>query len=399
MGKPDNYRHFDHAMLFAMIDDHLVKNNRKEAARIDGFLMREMADIFALHESLISLRLNRPQNTSRVVKDVYRTEKRGIRRYGQNNPKNHSEQQFKNMGKALVDGFYKGKAPSSEKNQAWLQQSQTLLGFVEGFFKELGNLVRKDLEGTSLEAETIEETLSVVLVQNRTEYLEAIAREEEEIMANIADAEKPAPDIFRDRSTATEGSIRADLVQTSHLAKVKTRPDNSSSSVQPVDDLESLDIATLSIKPVTRLRVSPRTLDVVYLMYPDAQTKSRNITWDDFVRALCDAGFVASNNGGLAVRFELGSEGSPARKGPSSFTSRTRCSRSTPSCSMAWEDGLRSGLAGLVTHSPLKLHGRIRKEDSEMSSGPGHIGEIQVWLFRAHVRIIPDMGFVQVRLR
>ncbi|KAJ0305147.1 hypothetical protein COL516b_005377 [Colletotrichum fioriniae] len=299
MGKPDNYRHFDHAMLFAMIDDHLVKNNRKEAARIDGFLMREMADIFALHESLISLRLNRPQNTSRVVKDVYRTEKRGIRRYGQNNPKNHSEQQFKNMGKALVDGFYKGKAPSSEKNQAWLQQSQTLLGFVEGFFKELGNLVRKDLEGTSLEAETIEETLSVVLVQNRTEYLEAIAREEEEIMANIADAEKPAPDIFRDRSTATEGSIRADLVQTSHLAKVKTRPDNSSSSVQPVDDLESLDIATLSIKPVTRLRVSPRTLDVVYLMYPDAQTKSRNITWDDFVRALCDAGFVASNNGGF----------------------------------------------------------------------------------------------------
>ncbi|EXF81086.1 hypothetical protein CFIO01_12026 [Colletotrichum fioriniae PJ7] len=243
----------------------LVQNNRKEAARIDEFLMREMADISALHETLISLRLNRPQNTSKVVKD------------------------FKKMGKALVDGFYKGKAPSSEKNKAWLQQSQTLRGFVEGFFKELGNLVRKDLAGFGLEVETIEETLSV--------------------------AEKPAPGTFRDRSTETEGSIRADLVQTSHREKVKTRPDNSSSSAQPVDDLESLDIATLSIEPVTRLRVSLRTLDVVYLMYPDAQTKSRNITWDDFVHALCDAGFVASNNGGLAVRFELGSGGFSGEKG------------------------------------------------------------------------------------
>ncbi|KAL0769322.1 hypothetical protein CaCOL14_008630 [Colletotrichum acutatum] len=138
-GKPDNQTHIDHAILFAMIDDHLAKNNRKEAARIDEFLLREMADISALHESLISLRLNRPRNTSREFEDVCRTEKRGMWRYVKNEPKEHSWQDFKKMGKPLVDGFYKGKAPSGAKNKARLQQSQTMRGFVEGFFKELGN--------------------------------------------------------------------------------------------------------------------------------------------------------------------------------------------------------------------------------------------------------------------
>ncbi|KAL4405852.1 hypothetical protein CABS03_12253 [Colletotrichum abscissum] len=243
----------------------LAKNDRKEAARLNEFLLREMADISALHESLTSLRLNRPRNTSREFEEL------------------------KKLGKPLVDGFYKGKAPSGVKNKAWLQQSQTMRGFVEGFFKEVENVIRKDLERIGLEAETIEETLSV--------------------------AEKPAPDTFLDRSTATEGIIRADLVQTTQREKVKTRPDNSSSSSQSVDDPESPDIATLSIEPVTRLRVSPRTVGVVHLMYPDAQTKPRNITWDDFVYALCDAGFVASNNGGSAVRFERGSRGGSGDKG------------------------------------------------------------------------------------
>ncbi|KAF4778317.1 hypothetical protein HER10_EVM0003036 [Colletotrichum scovillei] len=317
--KPDNQTQIDHAMLFAMIDDHLAKNNRKETARIDESLLREMADISALHESLISLRLNRPLNTYRELKDVRRTEKRGLWKYLKNKPKEkpkeHSWQELKKLGKPLVDGFYKGKAPSGVKNKAWLQQSQTLRGFVEGFFKELENLFRKELEGNDLEAETIEEFLGEVLVQNKPEYLEAIAREEEEIMAKITKAEKPAPDTFLDRSRATEGFIRADLVETSHREKVKTRPDNSSSSSQSVDDPESPDIATLSIEPVTRLRVSPRTLGVVHLMYPDAQTKPRNITWDDFVYTLCDAGFVASNNGGSAVRFERGSGGDGGGKG------------------------------------------------------------------------------------
>ncbi|KAK1635196.1 hypothetical protein BDP81DRAFT_482246 [Colletotrichum phormii] len=305
MGKPDNQRHFDHAMLFAMIDDHLDQNNRKEAARIDEFLMRELADISALHESLISLRLNRPQNTFRVIDDVY----------AKNKPKDHSKQEFKEMGKPLVDGFCKGKAPNGPKNKAWLRQSQTLRSFVEGFFEDLGNLVREDLHGTGLEAETIEETLGAVLVQNKPNYLGAIAREEAEIMTKITEVEKSAPGTFRDTSTASQSSIRADLAQKSQREKVKTRPDNPSASIQPVENPEAPDIAALSIEPVTKIRVSQRTLDVVHLMYPESQTKPRNITWDDFVHALCDAGFVASNNGGSAVRFELGSRGEFGDKG------------------------------------------------------------------------------------
>ncbi|KXH60460.1 hypothetical protein CSAL01_09938 [Colletotrichum salicis] len=224
--------HFDQAMLFAMIADHLAQNNRKEAARIDEFLMRELADISALHESLISLRLNRPRNTFRIIDDVYRTEKRGIWRYAKDKPKDHSKQEFKEIGKPLVDGFYKGKAPSGPKNKGWLRQSQTPARLFGRVLQGLGEL----------------ETLGAVLVQNKPEYLEAIAREEEEIMTKIT--------------------------ETSQREKVKTRPDSPPESVQPADTPESIDIATLSIKPAKRIQVSPRTLDVVHLMYPDAPNQA-----------------------------------------------------------------------------------------------------------------------------
>ncbi|KAL2876384.1 hypothetical protein SGCOL_008384 [Colletotrichum sp. CLE4] len=294
MRKPDNQRHFGHAMLFAMIDDHLAQNNRKEAARIDEFLMRELADISALHESLISLRLNQPRNTFRFIYDVYRTKKRGVWRYAKDKPKDHSKQEFKETGKPLWTASTKEKLPA------------ILRGFLEGYFKDLGNLVWKDLQGTGLEVETIEDTLGAVLVQNKPEYLEAIAREEEEIITKIIEVKKSAPDT---------SETQAQRHRTSQREKVKTRPDSLPESVQLADTPESIDTARLSIKPAKRIQVAPRTLDVVHLMYPDAQSKPRNITWDDFVHALCDAGFVASNNGGSAVRFELGSGGEFGEKG------------------------------------------------------------------------------------
>ncbi|KAK1674804.1 hypothetical protein BDP55DRAFT_716232 [Colletotrichum godetiae] len=294
MRKPDNQRQFDHAMLFAMIDDHLAQNNRKEAARIDEFLMRELADISALHESLISLRLNRPRNTFRVIYDVFRTKKREVWRYAKDKPKDHSKQEFKETGKPLWTASTKEKLPA------------ILRGFLEGYFKDLGNLVWKDLQGTGLEVETIEETLGAVLVQNKPEYLEAIAREEEEIITKIIEVEKSTPDT---------SETQAQRHRTSQREKVKTRPDSLPESVQLADTPESIDTARLSIKPAKRIQVAPRTLDVVHLMYPDAQSKPRNITWDDFVHALCDAGFVASNNGGSAVRFEVGSGGDFGEKG------------------------------------------------------------------------------------
>ncbi|OHE95725.1 hypothetical protein CORC01_09009 [Colletotrichum orchidophilum] len=176
-------------------------------------------------------------------------------------------------------------------------------------------MVRENLAENDFEGEEIEGLMGVLEAHLKPEYLKAAVREAEEIMAKMTEDEEPARDTFRDISTAAQGSLRSGLFQTNQREKAKTRPGNPLATVPAVEDPGSLDIVTFSIEPMVRIRVSQRTLDVVHLIYPESQTRPRNITWDDFVHALCDAGFVASNNGGSAVRFELGSGSDRGDKG------------------------------------------------------------------------------------
>jgi hypothetical protein len=80
-GAPDEPRRFDHAMLFAFLDEHLSKSSQAERARLDEMLCNKLSDYAANHEMLVTVRLHRPQSASRDIEEVLKSENRKAWRY------------------------------------------------------------------------------------------------------------------------------------------------------------------------------------------------------------------------------------------------------------------------------------------------------------------------------
>ena len=63
---------FDHAMIFASFDRHLLKGSQKERARIDEPLYQKLSDLAALHEMLRYVRYHKPRCSTRSLDDIQR---------------------------------------------------------------------------------------------------------------------------------------------------------------------------------------------------------------------------------------------------------------------------------------------------------------------------------------
>ncbi|KAK5110324.1 hypothetical protein LTR85_001277 [Meristemomyces frigidus] len=61
-GKPDDPAGFDHAHLFASLEDHLAKSSRAENARLDQIIVDQLSGLAANHQLLLAVRLHRPLN-------------------------------------------------------------------------------------------------------------------------------------------------------------------------------------------------------------------------------------------------------------------------------------------------------------------------------------------------
>lgn len=59
--EPDKQTNYDHAILFAFLENHLANSNPKEKARVDEVLYQRLSGLAACHEMLVSVRLHRPQ--------------------------------------------------------------------------------------------------------------------------------------------------------------------------------------------------------------------------------------------------------------------------------------------------------------------------------------------------
>jgi hypothetical protein len=73
--KPDDQWTFDHAMLFAMLQDHLF-GNPSERKRLDEITYQTLSDPSTCHEMPTAVRFHRPQNAARTVDEVKATEDR-----------------------------------------------------------------------------------------------------------------------------------------------------------------------------------------------------------------------------------------------------------------------------------------------------------------------------------
>ena len=313
---PDAQTHFDHAMLFAFLEDHLSKSPRKKTARLDELFLRKLSDIAACHETLVAVRLHRPQNTSRTAEEVWQSEDRAVWKVSRDKTDTLTQEELQKVltiiGSGLVQDFSKVKVLSGARNMAWLEQRRALQTVVEKFWQTVRDIVELSFKDSGLHQEEISDLLEVISATSTVEHLSAVAREEEEIKKKVQNDQLPLSGGFKDLVVSGTESGSGWTLPTPR-EKVKTRPTGTNvlEETPPEPKVPCEDPAPLKLIYVTK-----RALTVINLMFPYSQEEAgRSVTWDEFVHAMSDAGFTATNNGGSVVRFEgsaTGKEGGGA---------------------------------------------------------------------------------------
>jgi hypothetical protein len=304
LGRPDEQTHFDHDMLFAFLQNHLSTASSKEKARLDEVIYQKLSDISTCHEMLVSVRLHRPQNRARVLEEAIESENReGWKRLRSESP-SLSTEALQNVGSALVEDFYREKAPSGPRNIAWLRRSQVIRAALEKFWASIREIIRLGFDGSAFSPQEIDTLLEITSANWSPRYLDAVRSEEEMVLANTESTDKPPPTQFLHEA---ESGRKSKLAVASPQPKTKTRAEKPPNEVhthaeRPDPDPESHE-AMGAIILVTR-----RAFDIFALMFPCKQEASRSVDWDSFVHAMTDVGFTARNNGGSAVLFERNSQ-------------------------------------------------------------------------------------------
>ncbi|KAF9881571.1 hypothetical protein CkaCkLH20_00717 [Colletotrichum karsti] len=210
-------------------------------------------------------------------------------------------------GRFIEQGFFNVKPPTGPKNEAWLRKAQSLRSVVDQFWKLIGEAVEFKFISHcryKLSQEEIKSILDITNPSLKPEYAAAVAREEAQVTGNAERQSAPVPDVFINRDAQPQ-SLGLETL-TIREPKVKTRPDRAGEIDEAAQETENTEEAPVEPEPA-KIPVSERTLKLVNLMYPvTGEHEGKDVLWDELVHAMVDAGFVASNNGGSAVRFEIG---------------------------------------------------------------------------------------------
>lgn len=304
LGEPDKQTHFDHAMLFAFLHDHLATTSSKERARIDQVIYQKLSDISTCHEMLLSVRLHRPQNSSRTIEECIESEDREGWKRLKSGVSSVSQEVIEDMGSALIEDIYQKKGPNGPKDMKWLSQTQAFRAALEKFWESLRAIVRHGFDGTAFSLGERESLLQIVSANSSPQYVEAVQSEKEMVLANEESKENlPPPTRFEDQAQA---SLKAEPAIALPRQKIKTRGEKRPN--EPHTDVEapSLDPEHHQSTGTTSISVTKRASEVFALMFPCKEEEGalRSVNWDSFVHAMTDVGFTTRYNGGSAVLFE-----------------------------------------------------------------------------------------------
>lgn len=300
LGEPDKQTHFDHAMLFAFLYNHLATTTSKQKARLDQVIYQKLSDISTCHEMLLSVRLHRPQNRARALEEVIESENReGWKRMECESPA-VLKQALEIVGSALVEDFYQRKGPSGPRNMGWLKQSQALRAALEKFWASMRAIIRREFDGSAFSPVERDSLLQIVSANLGQQYVDAVQSEREMVLANIESTEKLHSTRFEDHA---DSGPKAELTIALPRQKIKTRAEKPPS--EPHTDAEAPGVDPEAHQATgTMISVTKRASEVFALMFPCKEETSRSVNWDSFVHAMTDVGFTTRNNGGSAVLFE-----------------------------------------------------------------------------------------------
>ncbi|KAI1770070.1 hypothetical protein F4818DRAFT_434334 [Hypoxylon cercidicola] len=307
LGEPDKQTHFDHAMLFAFLHDHLSHCSFKERARLDEVLYKNLSDLSTCHEMLVAVRLSRPQNKARYIDEVIVSDDRDrdawkrMRQAKENPDPGANLEGLGGFGKGLIENFY-AKPPSGQKNAEWMRRSKAARAALDTFWDSMREVVKRYFAKSPFTKADIDGLLEIISANQTSAYLDAVRSEEDKILAEI---ESNAAEPMLRQLNLTESVPKVRSEAKSRRKKIKSRPE--SGSIQPAATADvpdpTLDAETNSeTRPIL---ATERSLHMISYMFPQtAEESTKTVGWDEFVHAICDVGFTARSNGGSAVLFE-----------------------------------------------------------------------------------------------
>jgi hypothetical protein len=308
LGEPDNQKGFNHAMLFAMLHEHLA-SNPSERNRLDEVVYQVLSDLSTCHEMLLAVRLHRPQNKPRTLTETKHSEDRPAWKWLRSCKESESAfTRLDNMGGSLLRDFYLAKPPTGPKTAAWLAQSRPLHSAIEKFWERMRDWMRMDFADSDFSVVEIDSFLQVISANLDNDYLQEREREEAAILSSIDDSQRPDFNFSFPGEIDSYSRLKLDLPR---REKTKTRRGGQGdlNDILPTHDTpsnrEPEATAPLEQTRATTIKVSKQSLEVFLLMFPEKQAgeSSRHLQWDEFVHAMVDAGFTARNSSGSAVAF------------------------------------------------------------------------------------------------
>lgn len=302
--KTDTQTNYDHAILFAFLENHLAASGSKEKARVDEFLYQKLSDLAACHEMLVSVRSHRPQNVARDIDEVLQSENR-VAWKGWKISGYLTEEDTISLGTALLTDFYEAPLPSGQKNSIWFSRSQNIRQALEAFWRGLRKTPKLVLEMSDFSIEEIRESLEVISANLSQEYIDSVRAEERQSLAITEGAIAPAAvPIQKEWGSNTGIQPAAPLSKN----KSKTRPAKKAESTEELHrPMAGMIIDSGQQERTTKVLIKSRAYDMLSLMFPaTAEESAKGIEWDLFVHAMIDMGFSARNGGGSAVIFENG---------------------------------------------------------------------------------------------
>ncbi|XTI95610.1 hypothetical protein V2W45_1504379 [Cenococcum geophilum] len=274
-GPPDDQKRFDHALLFAFLDEHISTCKASDRARLDETLYEKLSDYAAIHELLVAARLHRPQNTNRDTDD--------------------DQLELATALKA----FCEVPLPAGRKDHAWLQRSDGVRKALEAFWTNMSRCWHRSLEEAGYSADEIRSELDFFSVYDSSGYLQDVQAARAEILASIGSV--MGTEIKMSRLQSWQAEELAKTYTQEVKAKVKTRPDQAVTALQLEGDVDAM----TAEEPEPKIAVSRRAFDVFSHTFPASGAEAAaGVEWDLFVHAMADVGFSARNSGGSAVVFE-----------------------------------------------------------------------------------------------
>lgn len=311
--EPDKQTNYDHAIIFAFLENHLAASGPKEKARVDEFLYQKLSDLAACHEMLVSVRLHRPQNVAREIDEVVRSEKREAWKV-QNISGDLIEEDDIGIGTALLKDFYEAPWPSGQKNSTWLNRSQNIRRALEAFWSSLRKMSTRMFETLNFSTEEIRASLEVISANLSQEYINLVQAQQQQILASTESAHATAAAPMQ-KEWGSNRRIQPDAPLSK--TKSKTRPAEKGEDTEEIErPLAGMMIVSGQEDGTTKVHVKKRAYDMLTLMFSaTAEESAKGIEWDLFVHAMIDMGFSARNGGGSAVVFENGNLSAAAEGG------------------------------------------------------------------------------------